>query len=62
MDRKDESPKFQVSLCPACGACPTVDLYDTEVRIGEAGNQVRLTKEEWNGLVEKIQKGELDKI
>lgn len=58
----NQQPKFQVSLCPACGACPTVDLYDTEVRIGEEGNQVRLTREEWNGLVEKIRSGELKGI
>lgn len=58
----NQQPKFQVSLCPACGACPTVDLYDTEVRIGETGNQVRLTREEWNGLVEKIRSGELKEV
>lgn len=51
----------RVSLCPACGACPEVvlDVAKDEVRIGEEGNLVRLTKEAWNTLVEKIQKGEL---
>lgn len=58
----NQQPKFQVSLCPACGACPTVDLYDTEVRIGEEGNQVRLTKKEWNSLIEKIRAGELKEV
>lgn len=58
----NQQPKFQVSLCPACGACPTVDLYDTEVRIGETGNQVRLTKAEWNGLIGKIRSGELKEV
>jgi len=33
-----------------------------EVRIGEEGNLVRLSKEAWNTLVEKIQQGELSKL
>ncbi len=51
----------RVSLCPACGACPEVvlDVSRDEVRIGEEGNLVRLTKEAWNTLVEKIRIGEL---
>lgn len=54
----------RVSLCPACGACPEVvlDVTRDEVRIGEEGNLVRLTKEAWNTLVEKIQQGELTAI
>ena len=55
---------IRVSLCPACGACPEVvlDVTKDEVRIGEEGNLVRLTKEAWNNLVEKIQQGELAKL
>ncbi len=51
----------RMSLCPACGACPEVvlDVKKDEVRIGEEGNLVKLNKEAWNTLVEKIQKGEL---
>jgi hypothetical protein len=51
----------RVALCPACGACPEVllDVAGGEVRIGEEGNPVRLTKEAWNTLVEKIHAGEL---
>ncbi|MBI4597030.1 MAG: hypothetical protein HY737_01330 [Candidatus Omnitrophica bacterium] len=54
----------RVSLCPACGACPevVVDVAKDEVRIGEEGNLVRLTKEAWNTLVEKINAGELKAI
>jgi hypothetical protein len=33
-----------------------------EVRIGEEGNLVTLTKEAWNTLVEKVQQGELTKV
>ncbi len=53
-----------VSLCPACGACPEVvlDVDKDEVRIGEEGNLVRLTKEAWNTLVEKINAGELKQL
>ena len=55
---------IRVSLCPACGACPEVvlDVAKDEARIGEEGNLVRLTKEAWNTLVEKIQQGELSKL
>jgi hypothetical protein len=51
----------RVALCPACGACPEVvlDVEKDEVRIGEEGNLVRLNKETWNTLVEKIRKQEL---
>ncbi len=54
----------RVSLCPDCGACPEIvlDIAQDEVRIGEEGNLVRLTKEAWNTLVEKIQQGELSKL
>ena len=52
---------LRVSLCPACGACPEVvlDIAKEEVHIGEEGNLVRLTKEAWNTLVEKIRSGAL---
>jgi len=56
------TPKRKVSLCPACGACPEVAVYDNEVWIGEEGNLARLNKEAWNQLVEEIQKGNLKKI
>jgi len=32
------------------------------VRIGEEGNLVRLNKEAWNTLVEKIRSGELTRL
>ncbi len=55
---------LRVSLCPACGACPevVVDASQEEVRIGEDGNLVRLPKEAWNTLVEKIRAGELTEL
>ena len=54
----------RVSLCKDCGSCPevVVDVEKDEVRIGEEGNLVRLTKDAWNTLVEKIQQGELAKL
>jgi hypothetical protein len=51
--------KQTVSLCPACGACPSVEIDEQEVRIGEADNLVRLTPAEWNVLVRSIKAGEL---
>lgn len=49
----------RISLCPACDACPEVVLEGSEVRIGEPGNLVVLTKKEWNELVQLIQSGRL---
>ena len=51
--------KQSVSLCPACEACPSVEVDEHGVRIGEAGNMVRLTPAEWNVLVRSIKAGEL---
>lgn len=39
-----------------------MDVTKDEVRIGEEGNLVRLTKEAWNTLVEKIKEGGLKAI
>jgi len=33
----------RISLCPACDACPSVEVDEHEVRIGEADNLVKLT-------------------
>jgi hypothetical protein len=51
-----------VSLCPACSACPEVEIKGDEVRIGEAGNLAVLKKDEWNVLVDLIQSGALTKV
>jgi hypothetical protein len=53
---------MKVSLCPARGACPEVEVLDREVRIGEAGNLAVLKKEEWNVLVELIRSGQLTRL
>lgn len=39
-----------------------LDATKDEVRIGEEGNLVRLTKEAWNTLVEKVRSGELAQL
>ena len=52
----------QISLCPHCDHCPTVDITDQEVRIGEEGNLVKLTPTEWNILVRAIKAGELAEL
>ena len=53
---------IRMSLCPACSACPEVEIRGDEVRIGETGNLAVLRKEEWNVLVDLIQSGELSKL
>ena len=51
-----------VSLCPACTACPSVEIRDHEVLIGEGSNTVRLTPAEWNVLVRAVKAGELNEV
>ena len=51
-----------VSLCPSCSACPAVEIDETEVRIGESDNLVRLSPAEWNLLVRVIKTGEVGEI
>ena len=53
---------LKVSLCPACTACPEVEIVGDEVRIGEAGNLAVLKKGEWNVLVDLIQAGQLARL
>jgi hypothetical protein len=48
---------LKMSLCPACSACPEVEILGDEVRIGEASNLAVLRKDEWNVLVDLIQSG-----
>ena len=52
----------KVSLCPACGACPEVEILGDEVRIGETGHLAVLKKEEWNVLVDLIRSGQLTRL
>ncbi len=51
-----------MSLCPACSACPEVEIAGDGVRIGEPGNLAALKKEEWNVLVDLIQSGRLGRL
>jgi len=47
------------SLCPNCDAWPEVAIAEQAVTIGEEGNQVRLSRDEWNVLVEGVKSGAL---
>lgn len=51
-----------VSLCPACAQCPTVEVRDHEVVIGEGANLAKLTVAEWNVLVRAVKAGALDEV
>lgn len=51
-----------VSLCPACSQCPTVEVDEHEVRIGEGDNRVTLSPAEWSVLVQSIRRGELHEV
>ncbi|HYY05646.1 MAG TPA: hypothetical protein VE997_03660 [Candidatus Limnocylindria bacterium] len=54
--------KKSLSLCPACDACPSVEVDEREVRIGETGNLVKLRPAEWNVLVRYIKAGALTEV
>jgi hypothetical protein len=60
--KEDAMESVKMSLCPACTACPEVEIAGAEVRIGEAGNLAVLKKEEWNVLVDLIQSGQLGRL
>ena len=50
------------SLCPACSACPQIEIAADEVRIGEGNNLVRLSHAEWNVLVRAVTTGQLREV
>ncbi|MCE8423645.1 MAG: hypothetical protein J5U16_06910 [Candidatus Methanoperedens sp.] len=49
---------MKVYICEK-SCCPAVETVGDEVLIGEDTNIVRLKKNEWNKLVEKIHSGQL---
>jgi hypothetical protein len=53
---------LKVTLCPACDHCPSVEIDDVSVRIGEEQNTVTLTHAEWNDLVARVRRGELKSV
>jgi hypothetical protein len=53
---------IKVTLCPACGGCPSVEITDDAVTIGEDRSTVRLTHAEWNDLVARVRRGELHEV
>lgn len=53
---------IRVTLCPACGQCPSVEITDQGVTIGEDENTVQLKHSEWNDLVARIKRGELTEV
>jgi len=55
-----EPKKF--TLCPACAACPEVEITEQGITIGERENTVRLSPAQWNQLVRLIKSGELNEV
>ncbi len=58
---KASGDPMKVYICDK-SCCPAVEILGEEVLIGEAANTVRLKKNEWNKLVEKIKSSELGSI
>ena len=53
---------IKMTLCPLCTECPSVEITNEGVTIGEEENRVRLTLAEWNELVRLIKQGKLQEI
>jgi hypothetical protein len=53
---------IKITLCPNCSECPSVEISDEGVSIGEDQNMVRLSHAEWNDLVARILRGELREV
>ena len=54
-----EVKKLKVYLCGEKGCCPSVEIKEDAVIIGEEDNMCTLTHDEWNELKTKIKNGEL---
>ena len=54
--------RIKITLCPACDHCPSVEIDERCVRIGENRNVVTLTHAEWNELVACMQRGDLKPV
>ena len=52
----------KVTLCPTCTGCPSVEITDQGITIGEDENTVKLTHAEWNDLVARVRRGELGEV
>lgn len=53
---------IKVTLCTSCEHCPSVEITDDGVSIGEDVNTVKLTHTEWNDLVSRVRSGELREV
>ena len=53
---------IKIQLCPNCTECPSVEITDQGVTIGENENTVKLTHVEWNDLVARIKRGEIGEV
>lgn len=50
---------MKIYLCGEKGCCPSVEVKDDHVVIGEGDNRCTLTTDEWNELKNKVINGEL---
>lgn len=53
---------MEVTLCGRSGCCPSVEVTKAGAEIGEGNEKVDLSKDEWNTLVDEIEKGNLQKV
>ena len=53
---------IKITLCPACGHCPSVEIDDKSIRIVENEKTMTLTHAAWNDLVARVRRGELNPV
>ncbi len=53
---------MKVYLCGKNGCCPSVEVLNDQILIGEDDNTCILSREQWNDLVDKVKTGTLQKI
>lgn len=53
---------MEIVLCCGESGCPSVEVTEDGAEIGESGEKVNLSPDEWNAIVGEIQEGNLGKI
>ena len=53
---------MEVVLCSGDECCPSVNIEEEAIEIGEGSDTVELSADQWNVLVDKVESEELSKI
>lgn len=53
---------MKINLCSGSGSCPSVKVTEQGAEIGEGNEKIKLSKNEWNVLVDEIKDSSLKRI